>query len=374
MPFESRSDVVPRLTIGIPVRNGENYLERALETLLAQTFTDLEVLVADNASTDATCDIVRDAAERDPRVHLHRHEANLGAAPNYNFLADHARTELFKWAAHDDEYEPEFLTACVDALDADRGAVLAYTATVDIDAEGRVIGPADEPPRADHPDVAVRFGELLRPRQAFQIFSVMRTPVLLATGRHRLFPDGDLVTIAEMALHGRFAFVDRPLFRRREHPDRSMRKLRRARDRVAFFDTSRADAITWPTYRLGWEYLGAVRDAPLTPAEKRACVLKMGGWVRCYAPDLLRGGARSTSLLLGQLAHRPLRAPQRAGPTTDVAPGPDPSPDPSPDPDTAPCPVGDAARSSVPRRARTSTANVATTTAVPATSPSWTRR
>lgn len=353
MAFDSRPERIPRLTIGIPVHNGENYLERSLETLLAQSFDDFEVLVSDNCSTDATADIVEKAAAADPRVHLHVHDRNQGMAPNFNFLVDQCRTELFKWAAHDDEYDPEFLEACVAALDRRPEASLAYTATVDIDADGELIGPADEPPRADGDDVVERFASLLRPRQAFQIFAVMRTDVLRATGRQRHFPDGDLVTIAELALHGPFAYVDRPLFRRREHPDRSMRKLRSARERVAFFDTSRTGRVTWPAYRLGWEYLQAVWSAPLTPAERRGCLARMGSWLRCYAPDLVRCTSRSSSLLAARGVER-LRTGRR--PHTLAGAGAEP------------------AASSVDNLARTSPASVAATTAVPATRPSWTRR
>ncbi|HLR96223.1 MAG TPA: glycosyltransferase, partial [Jiangellaceae bacterium] len=74
----------PRVTIGLPVFNGERYLEAAIDSILAQDFQDFELLLADNASTDATLEICERAAARDPRVTVHRSEANRGAAWNYN--------------------------------------------------------------------------------------------------------------------------------------------------------------------------------------------------------------------------------------------------------------------------------------------------
>ncbi|WP_165367920.1 glycosyltransferase family 2 protein, partial [Phytoactinopolyspora endophytica] len=88
----------PRVTIGLPVYNGERYLADAIASILAQEFADFELLIADNGSTDATADICSDAARSDSRVTVHRSDVNRGAAWNYNRLVDLARGEYFKWA------------------------------------------------------------------------------------------------------------------------------------------------------------------------------------------------------------------------------------------------------------------------------------
>ena len=93
---------VPRVTIGLPVYNGENYLAEAIDSILGQTFTDFELIISDNASTDRTEEICRRYAAEDDRIRYFRHDRNRGASPNYNFTVEKARGEYFKWAAHDD--------------------------------------------------------------------------------------------------------------------------------------------------------------------------------------------------------------------------------------------------------------------------------
>ncbi|MEO1346882.1 MAG: glycosyltransferase family A protein, partial [Pseudomonadota bacterium] len=123
------SNQSPRVTIGVPVYNGDAYLAEALDSILNQTFTDFEVIISDNASTDGTEQICRDYAARDDRVRYIRQEKNLGAAPNFNLLVPIARGEYFKWAASDDLIAPEFLNYCVEALEKEFDASLAMTQT-----------------------------------------------------------------------------------------------------------------------------------------------------------------------------------------------------------------------------------------------------
>src|SRR5215204_5257287 len=109
----------PRVTIGLAVYNGEKYLHQAIDSVLAQTFTDFELIVSDNASTDATAAIVLQYAAKDARVRYTRNRENVGSARNFNRLVDLATGEYFKWMAVDDLIAPEFLATCVAALDAE---------------------------------------------------------------------------------------------------------------------------------------------------------------------------------------------------------------------------------------------------------------
>ncbi len=97
------------ITVGVPVFNGADLLDECLRSLAAQTFTDFEVLVFDNASTDATPDIARAWAARDPRFSHFRQEQNIGSAPNFVSVLGAARSEYFVWRAHDDISAPNFL-------------------------------------------------------------------------------------------------------------------------------------------------------------------------------------------------------------------------------------------------------------------------
>jgi len=94
--------LVPKLSIGLPVNNGEEFLPEVLDCFLARTFEDVEIIICDNASTDRTPRICRDYSERDPRARYIRNERNLGAVANFNRVFELSTTPLFKWAAHDD--------------------------------------------------------------------------------------------------------------------------------------------------------------------------------------------------------------------------------------------------------------------------------
>ena len=127
----------PRVSVGLPVYNGERYLRLAIDSILAQTFEDFELIISDNASTDHTEEICREYAARDPRVIYIRQPRNRGGAWNFNHVVELARGEYLKWAAHDDVLAPTFLKECVAALDRLPGTVLASPRTVKIDESGK---------------------------------------------------------------------------------------------------------------------------------------------------------------------------------------------------------------------------------------------
>ena len=172
----------PRVTIGLPVYNGERYVAEAIASLLGQSFSELELVVADNASTDRTLAICRELAAGDARVRVLTSRQNHGAAWNFNRCLKAARGEYFKWAAHDDLYDPRFLDACIRVLDADSGVALCYTQAMEIDAEGNQLFPRGPVNVADLPSAgerhrAVMFDEIY----CYAIFGVMRTSTLRRT-------------------------------------------------------------------------------------------------------------------------------------------------------------------------------------------------
>ena len=126
----------PRLCIGLPVYNGQNYLAAAIESLLGQTFSDFRLIVSDNGSTDGTEDICRSFARRDHRLDYHQSPDNRGMAWNFNRVAALANSEYFKWAAYDDLHAPRFLERCIAVLDADPQVLLCYSTAKVIDEHG----------------------------------------------------------------------------------------------------------------------------------------------------------------------------------------------------------------------------------------------
>ena len=125
--------VVPRLSIGLPVYNGEDYLAESLEALLGQSYEDFELIISDNASTDGTARSAVATRSRTPGFATSASRRNIGAAPNHNFVFEQSRGELFKWAAADDLYARDLMERCVDALDEHPDVVLAHSWTAAVD-------------------------------------------------------------------------------------------------------------------------------------------------------------------------------------------------------------------------------------------------
>lgn len=205
----------PAVSIGLPVYNGEGHLPRAIESFLAQTYTDLEIIVSDNASTDRTRAICLEYQDLDPRVRYLRHDDNKGAAANFNIVAELARGKYFKWAAHDDWCAPEFIRRCVEVLDEDPGLALCFTnmgvAGRDREVFRRVTYDTEV---LDSSSVARRFRWMLSKLKdcTSPVFGVMRREVLKRTEGIRNVPEPDRVLLAELSLYGRFRVIPEPLF------------------------------------------------------------------------------------------------------------------------------------------------------------------
>lgn len=275
------------MSIGLPVYNGEQYLAAAIESILRQTFGDFELILCDNASTDQTEAICRRYAGQDHRVRYHRNESNLGACPNFNLAVSLARGELFKWAAHDDRLEPTYLEKCVAELDRDSSAISAHCDAVIIDANDRPLdhratGPdgndfLDPQRQLDAASEVTRFAEiLLRTRWCFEMFGVTRTASLRRTPLLLSFYGSDRVLLAALALAGRFAHVNEPLFLRRFHPQQS--SARGYRQQVTWIDSRRQRVGLPPQVRCGWEFLRLLRRADLTLVQKLAATLVVVRW------------------------------------------------------------------------------------------------
>ncbi|PYX36073.1 MAG: glycosyltransferase family 2 protein [Acidobacteria bacterium] len=226
---------MPRLSIGIPVFNGQEFLPELLDSLLAQTFRDFEILICDNASSDRTEQICREYERHDSRIRYICNERNLGAVANFNRVFELSTAPLFKWAAHDDLYHAAYLDACVRLLDENPDVVLAHTGTAFIDEKseilpfeqetGSFIDPktgrrywADVPSIGDTPVAIKRFWQVLtRARWGTHMFGVVRREILQQTSLLPNFGGSDRAMLAELALLGRFRCANERLFLKRFH-------------------------------------------------------------------------------------------------------------------------------------------------------------
>jgi glycosyltransferase involved in cell wall biosynthesis len=278
-------DGIPTLCIGLPVRNGEAFLAEALDSALGQTFGDFELVVSDNASTDATADICRTFADRDRRIRYTRVDRDVGAGPNFNRVFGFCTAPYFKWMTHDDLLAPEFLARCMRLLRMDQGAVLAHTAVSMIDdaarplkvrADGRVIDHRGslmmetEPlhlAEGDTPEERFR-DTLRRMNWCTAALGVIRSHALRRTRMHGPFYGGDHVLLAELSLLGRFRQDDEPLYLKRCHGGISVHMTFRQRARM--MDPARPPGL--PGWQLRRGYLKALSVVPLTFGQRLSCL------------------------------------------------------------------------------------------------------
>jgi glycosyltransferase involved in cell wall biosynthesis len=290
--------VKPRLSIGVPVYNGERWLRQAIESLLGQSYGDFALVISDNASSDATHEICEGYAARDKRICYVRHEINRGVIWNWNWVFEVSRSEYFKWAACDDVYDPRFVQSCVEVLDREPGVVWCHTRSRHIDANGQPLLGADMAEISyvtctdSQSNIPCRTSE--RPSSRFKAIllgrggcldchAVIRSQALRKTRLYLPYFGSEKVLMAELALLGRHYEVPEILYDVRIH-ERAAGSLRSRREQQRFIDPS---ASKWRSDRLGllWGYLTAVHRAEISITERLRCyegigqyLLQVGKW------------------------------------------------------------------------------------------------
>ncbi len=270
----------PRVSIGLPVYNGENHLEKALKAILAQTFSDFELIISDNASTDRTQEICLAYAAKDRRIRYYRNERNTGGASNFNRVFELSSCEYFKWAAHDDIVAPDYLLKCVEVLDQDYSVILCHSKDKVIDESGKTLGHLS----INHDKVGS-----LRPQDRFwalvqtdhlcmDIFGLIRRDVLKVTPLISSYIGSDRVLLTELGLLGRFHVIPEYLFFSRDHPERSIRSIP-LHFRAAWFDPANEGRTVFPHWRTYFEYFKCVRRISLTKYERVCCYLYLLRWL-----------------------------------------------------------------------------------------------
>jgi glycosyltransferase involved in cell wall biosynthesis len=298
-------NTAPRLSIGLPVYNGEDYLAESLDNLLGQTYQDFELIISDNASTDGTSDICRRYGQQDSRIRYVRQPRNIGSSPNHNFVFQQSRSELFKWAAADDVYAPELIERCISALDEHPEVVLAHSWTAAVDGAGEVTQAHKYPLATDSPNAPERFRSILLgcsglfdsgdgdDRGVIQTdndgairaddqYGVIRADVLRRVAPVGSYYHADRILVLEIALHGPFYEIPEWLYFRRDHPGRATHAPS-VRTLCSTLDPRRSDRLRHPAARLYAEYvlgfLAAIRRAPLSAADRRECYRHLTQWM-----------------------------------------------------------------------------------------------
>lgn len=283
MTLTAPSSPPPAVSIGLPVYNGARFLPQTLDSLLGQSFSDIELIISDNASADGTQQICAEYARRDSRIRYIRQDVNIGAMRNWNFVAKQARGKYFKWSSANDYCAPEMLIKCFAKMEADPRAILCYGRTCLVDQEtGKLTEYADDFELMEDSPYE-RYTKLRRTLKLNNGYlGLLRTAVLLSTRLNRLYPGGDMVLMAELALKGRFLLLPEILLYRREGRETSSNRLNPAEEAI-WLDPLRTNGIKSPLLLLHLGYIGAALRAPISCLEKVKTVrsaLRAAAWDR----------------------------------------------------------------------------------------------
>ena len=270
------------VSIGMPVYNGERYIVEALNSILAQSFRNFELIISDNASTDATETICRSYAEKDQRIRYHRNDRNQGAAWNFQQVFRLGGGRYFQWACHDDVWTPSLLERCVEVLDRCPAVVLCYTQAAYIDANGNAIDRNIARPGYREKEPHRRFRSFLqyhiRPNECSQVLGLFRTSVLKRSSLISNYPAADMVMLGEVSLYGEFLEIPESLFLRRDHPGTSVNANPTNEERVVWCDPSKKGKIQLSTWRWFFEWLRSIYRSPIGAAEWCRCTRELGRW------------------------------------------------------------------------------------------------
>lgn len=267
----------PTVTVGLAVYNGERYLAEAIDSILAQTYEDFELVISDNCSTDSTPEICARYAQRDRRVRYFSNPSNIGGIRNENRTFFLARGRYFKLAAHDDRVAPQFLERCVELLDGMPEVEVCATGVVMLGARGETI--ETKIPRA---------GTERRPHSRFRslsgwdygceaIYGVIRVAALEEVRPQSTHSHSDRVVLSELSLRAPFHVIEEPLFFKRLH-ESNVGVDWRARMIAYQPELAWSGAIRIPHWHQLLDYATMILRSPLRAPDKFRCARE---WLRC---------------------------------------------------------------------------------------------
>jgi glycosyltransferase involved in cell wall biosynthesis len=286
----------PRVTVGMPVYNGARSLGQSIESILNQTFRDLELVISDNASTDGSFEIAQCYARQDDRVRVFRNPVNVGVTNNYSIVVGYARGEYFKWASSNDLCERSFIEKCVGVLDARADVGLCYPKTKLFVTSPELGNAYEIGVQTLDDDPCVRFRYVLEHVGLNNaINGLIRMATLRRTVLIRPYYASDITLLAELALHGKIVELPEFLFFRRFDQDSATSLQDAVRLRQYHFPRPSV-GMFFQRWRRCWGYLSASCRAPLTPTQRVRAVTYVAHLWYWSLPELwsdLREAARA---------------------------------------------------------------------------------
>lgn len=255
-----------KVSIGMPVYNGAEFLRLALDALLAQSYGDFELVISDNASTDDTATICAEYANRDRRIRYTRNAENIGGARNLARVLGLATNDLFMWAAHDDLHHPDYIELCAGEMDRRENAVLCGATTMFLSRAGEELYPyLDENLDTVGLDKTERIGKVLRELKRNCLFYGLHRRAAISRLPMHTYYGFDHILIAQLATFGEFVQRPEQYFYMRQGGEGSSADGYNASPGVA-----PALLYYFPNLGLAYHFLAAVKTWPdLTPSERR---------------------------------------------------------------------------------------------------------
>ncbi|MCK5145246.1 glycosyltransferase [bacterium] len=261
----------PKVTVGLPVCNGERFLSEAIESVLSQDFEDFELIISDNGSTDSTYDICMEYAGRDKRIKYYQFKKNMGAQSTGGRLIAASSGEYFLWAADDDLREPNMISECLRVIENDDSIVLCYPKIKNIDETGNALPSKNDYVKANHDLPEDRFRSILWNLTVCSMFyGLIRSDALhqvhlTSTRSH----GSDHVFLGELSLFGRFVQVPQELFIRRFHNERKYETLEEYNSfRMSYNPENNLEGIFFPFCEFAYETLNVIKFSALEEVAK----------------------------------------------------------------------------------------------------------
>ena len=290
-----------KVVIGLPVYNGEKYLDAAIESHLSQTFVEFDLVISDNGSTDATPGICAGYAARDTRVKYLRSDQNRGILWNHRRVFDEVESpdQYFRWAGADDIMEPGLLQSMVSVLDSRSDVEAVVPETKNIDERGVVIGSAARTLDLQSPDAYERARDVLLANYQHVIaYGLLRASTLrcLRTGPN--YPGWDAVFIWELALRGKMVQPAGPALLRRFHPG-SISRVKTAKEIRKWVEPNAKAGMNFPHWKWAYERARALIASPMSARDRLRIATFLARATLWDRGSLVRDVTQATRRMLG---------------------------------------------------------------------------
>ena len=265
-----------KVSIGIPVYNGEQYIAETIESILSQNYSDFELVISDNHSNDNTANICREFMSKDRRIKFIQNHSNIGSTRNFSRAFELCSGEYFMWASADDTFEKDYINSCVDVLEKDPSVILCYSATNIINSNGLLMAVYKDKFNLNDYSASQRYRKLIYSLNLCNcLHGLIRASVLANT--RLIQPDAgawDCVLLAELALKGKFVQLQKPMFNRRRFAMKETLDQRYARSSKMRWPhiKNKRTIISLPICRMIRAHIAAINDSNIEMIEKESLI------------------------------------------------------------------------------------------------------